>query len=160
MKKESLSNKFMRLAIKKAEEGASKGQSPFGACIVKKGKVIVSAHNIVWKTTDITAHAEVTAIREACKKLKTIDLSGCEIYTTTEPCPMCFSAIHWAKIEKIYSGTKIKDAKKAGFNELTVSNKEMKKIGKSKVVIVEGFLKKECQEVFTSWLKANKNKVY
>lgn len=160
MKKESSSNKFMRLAIKKAKEGASKGQSPFGACIVKKGKVIVSAHNIVWKTTDITAHAEVTAIREACKKLKTIDLSGCEIYTTTEPCPMCFSAIHWAKIKKLYSGTKIKDAKKAGFNELTVSNREMKKIGGSKVKIVEDFLKEECQEVFTDWLKVNKNKVY
>lgn len=160
MKKESLSYKFMRLAIKKAKEGAAKGQSPFGACIVKNKKVIVLAHNVVWKTTDITAHAEVTAIREACKKLKTIDLSDCEIYTTTEPCPMCFSAIHWAKIKKIYSGTKIKDAKKAGFNELTLSNKEMKKKGKSKVQLIEGVLEKECQEVFTEWLKVNKNKVY
>lgn len=160
MKKNSSLERFMKLAIKKAREGSSKGQSPFGACIVKRGKVIALAHNVVWKTTDITAHAEVTAIREACKKLKTIDLSGCEIYTTTEPCPMCFSAIHWSKIDKIYSGTKIKDAQIAGFNELTVSNKNLKKWGKSKVKITENVLKKECQEVFTDWLKSNKKKVY
>ena len=160
MKKDSSSARFMKLAIKKAREGALKGQSPFGACIVKNGEVVALAHNVVWRTTDITAHAEVTAIREACKKLKTIDLSGCEIYTTTEPCPMCFSAIHWAKIDKIYSGTKIKDAQNTGFNELTVSNKKLKKWGKSKVKITEDVLKKECQELFTDWLKSKKKKVY
>ena len=68
---------FMRLAIKKALEGVKKGQTPFGACIVKSGKIIACAHNIVWKNKDITAHAEINAIRQACKKLNTIDLSGC-----------------------------------------------------------------------------------
>ncbi len=148
---------FMQLAIDKAVEGIKTGQSPFGACIVKNGKVIVSAHNVVWKTTDITSHAEVNAIRLACKKLKTIDLSGCEIYTTTEPCPMCFSAIHWASIDKIYFGTRINDAKKAGFRELTISNKTMKEKGKSKVKIQGDFLSDECKEIFKIW-KSNKGK--
>jgi tRNA(Arg) A34 adenosine deaminase TadA len=163
MKKDIQKNQskyFMKLAIEKAKEAISKGQSPFGACIVKNGKVIVSAHNSVWKTTDITAHAEVTAIREACKKLKIIDLSGCEIYTTTEPCPMCFSAIHWANIDKIYFGTRIKDAQNAGFRELTISNKTMKEKGNSKIKIKEDFLRSECKEVFTTWLKSKSKKVY
>jgi len=151
---------FMNLAIEKAKEAISKGQSPFGACIVKNGKVIVSAHNSVWKTTDITAHAEVTAIREACKKLKIIDLSGCEIYTTTEPCPMCFSAIHWANIDKIYFGTRIKDAQNAGFRELTISNKTMKEKGNSKVKIKEDFLRAECKEVFKIWKNVRDKKTY
>ncbi len=151
---------FMELAIKKAIEGMKKGQSPFGACIVKNRRVIVATHNKVWDKTDITAHAEVTAIRLACKKLKTVDLSGCEIYSTTEPCPMCFSAIHWAQIDKIYYGASIKDAQDCGFSELTISNSEMKRKGKSKVKIIEGFLKEDCQKVFKTWLKSGTKKVY
>ncbi|HEO64204.1 MAG TPA: nucleoside deaminase, partial [Candidatus Omnitrophica bacterium] len=98
---------FMRLAVSKAEHGIKAGQTPFGACIVKNGKVIVCQHNAVWQNTDITAHAEIAAIREACRKLNSIDLSGCTIYSTTEPCPMCFTAIHWAKISRIVYGTSI-----------------------------------------------------
>jgi guanine deaminase len=115
---------------------------------------------VVWKTTDITMHAEMHAIRVACKKLKTIDLSGCTIYSTTEPCPMCFSAIHWAKIDKIVFGCRIVDAQKAGFNELTISNKKMKKEGKSKVKVVGDFLREENLKVFEEFNKSKKKKVY
>ena len=151
---------FMRLAIKKAFEGVKKGQTPFGACIVKNGKVISCVHNVVWNKKDITAHAEVHAIREACKKLKTVDLSGCTIYSSCEPCPMCFSACHWAKIYKIYFGTSIKDARSMGFSELDIPNFTMKKVGKSPVKIVPNFLCQESMEVFKTWKKKKKKKVY
>ena len=115
----------MELAIAKTREGIRHGQTPFGACIVKKGRVIACSHNEVWKNTDITAHAEVAAIRVACRKLGTIDLSGCTIYSTCEPCPMCFSAIHWAGIGKIVYGAGIADAAECGFGELEISNAAM-----------------------------------
>lgn len=152
--------KFMLLAIKKAKEGISEGQTPFGACIVAKGKVVCAEHNIVWKTKDITMHAEMNAIRVACQKLNTINLSGCTIYSTTEPCPMCFSAIHWAKIDQIVFGTKICDAKIAGFSELTISNEKMKKIGKSKVKIIADFMRDENLKLFEEFTKRKDKKVY
>jgi tRNA(Arg) A34 adenosine deaminase TadA len=147
--------KFMQMAIAKAKEGVDTGQSPFGAVIVKNGEIISSEHNIVWKSTDITAHGEVTAIRAACKNLNSIDLSGCTIYSTCEPCPMCFTAIHWARIKKIICGARIEDAKKYGFNELTVSNHTMKKDGNSKVEIVSDFMRSENLELFEYWHRKN-----
>ena len=147
----------MRVAIKKAKQGVRKEQTPFGACIVKNGKVIASAHNEVWKNTDITAHAEITAIRKACKKLKKVNLTGCTIYSTTEPCPMCFSACHWAKIDKIVYGTDIEDAKKYGFKELVIHDKQMGKLGKSKIKLTKGVLRKEVLEFWNDWsMKKNK----
>ncbi len=151
---------FMEQAIKKTSDGIKKGQTPFGACIVKNGKIISCVHNIVWRSTDITAHAEINAIREACKKLKTIDLSGCVIYSTCEPCPMCFSACHWAKISKVIYGAGINDAKKAGFNELSISNTQMKKLGKSPLKIVSGFMLNESKQLFNDWLKSKNKRVY
>lgn len=152
--------KFMKLAINEARKGILKGQTPFGACIVKNGKIISCVHNHVWKNTDSTAHAEVLAIREACKKLKTIELSECVIYSTCEPCPMCFSACHWAKISKIIYGVEIKDALMAGFNELVISNKKMKQIGKSSVKIIDRFLRDENLKLFSFWLKIKNKRVY
>ncbi len=146
---------FMRLAIDTARKGVTAGQTPFGAVITKNGKVVAEAHNSVWKTTDPTAHAEINAIRLACKKLGTINLDGCVIYSTTEPCPLCFSAIHWARISKIVYGAEIADAKKAGFNELILSNRVMKKLGKSRVAIKGRVLKKENQALFEYWKKVN-----
>ena len=146
---------FMRLAISLARKGVTEGQTPFGAVIAKNGKVVAEAHNSVWKTTDPTAHAEINAIRLACKKLGTINLDGCVIYSTTEPCPLCFSAIHWARISKIVYGAGIADAKKAGFNELSLSNRILKKLGKSRVAIKSGVLKKENQVLFEYWKKVN-----
>lgn len=158
IKKQDL--KFMRLAIEKAKAGVKMGQTPFGACIVKNDQVVACSHNIVWKNTDITAHAEITAIRVACKKLKTIDLLGCTIYSTCEPCPMCFSACHWARISRIVYGASIKDAANFGFNELAVSNFTLKKIGKSVIKITSGLLLKEIVELFKFWQKQSKAKVY
>ena len=151
---------FMKLAIEKAGEGVKEGGSPFGACIVKDGKVVTCVHNVVWQTTDSTAHAEVNAIRQACKKLNTIDLSSCTIYSTTEPCPMCFSACHWAMISKIIFGASIEDAKLAGFNELTISNEKMKSWGMSNLEIVRGFLREENLELFKMWLASTKMMAY
>jgi len=152
--------KFMQMAIGKAIEGVEIGQSPFGACIVRSGEVISCEHNIVWQSTDITAHAEVHAIRKACSKLGTIDLSGCVIYSTCEPCPMCFTAIHWARIDRIVCGARIEDAQRFGFNELTVSNHELKEKGGSNVKIQFDFMREDCIEVFESWEGISDKKTY
>lgn len=152
--------KFMRLAIGKARQGIEKGQTPFGVCITKEGEVVSCVHNIVWESMDITAHAEIHAIREACKKLNTIDLSGCVIYSTCEPCPMCFSACHWAKISKIIYGVRIEDAKKLGFSELTISNREMKQFGNSPIELVGDLLREENLELFEFWSKREDKRVY
>ena len=152
--------KYMRMAIEKAREGMDSGQTPFGACIVKNGEVIACEHNMVWKETNITSHAEIVTIREACKVLGTVDLSGCTIYTTTEPCPMCFSAIHWAKIDAIYFGTRIPDAQEAGFSELTISNEEMKLQGNSPVQIVGDIMREENLQVFQEFAAKADKRLY
>lgn len=152
--------KFMQMAIGKCREGIDKGQTPFAACIVKDGKVIACDHNIVWESTDITAHGEIHAIRNACKHINNIDLRGCTIYSTCEPCPMCFTAIHWARIDKIYYGADIADAERFGFNELKVSNQMLKEMGLSNVEIVGDFMKTECVEVFEYWASKKDKKVY
>ena len=150
--------KFMYMAIEKAREGVRNGQTPFGACIVRKGIVLSCVHNTVWSTIDITSHAEIHAIRLACKNLGSIDLSGAVIYSTCEPCPMCFSACHWAKIDTIVCGSRIEDAQAAGFNELTISNQKMKTMGGSEIKIVKDVLRKENAALFQMWLAYNKGK--
>lgn len=160
MSPDTKDEKFMRLAIAKAREGVNKKQTPFGACIVKNGKVIACVHNRVWKNTDITAHAEVSAIREACRKLKSIDLSGCVIYSTCEPCPMCFSACHWAGISRIVYGASITDAKNIGFSELFISNKKMKIMGKSPIKVEGACLRLENLELFRSWYRRRDKRIY
>ena len=142
---------YMRQAIEAARRGVESGQTPFGACIVKDGSVIVATHNVVWQSTDITAHAEVHAIRQACHALRTIDLSGCVIYSTCEPCPMCFSACHWARIARIVCGARILDAAEFGFNELPISNTTLKELGGSAVEIVPDCLREENRELFRDW---------
>lgn len=144
---------YMRMAVEKAREGVLEGQTPFGAVIARKGRVLACVHNKVWKDWDITAHAEISAIRAACKKLNTIDLSGSTLYTTCEPCPMCFGAIHWARVSRVVFGCKIKDAKKIGFSELAISASRLKSLGKSDVKVVSGVLRGECLLVMKSWEK-------
>ncbi|WP_295673118.1 nucleoside deaminase [uncultured Mucilaginibacter sp.] len=117
MEKEVI-EKFMRMAIALSEQNIKqKLGGPFGAVIVKDGKVIAASANRVIPETDPTAHAEVSAIRLACKELNTYDLSGCEIYTSCEPCPMCLGAIYWARIEKIYYANTQTDAAGIGFDD-------------------------------------------
>ncbi len=151
--------KFMKLAIGKAREGVEEKEAPFGACIVKNGEVIVVAHNIVYSNCDSTAHAEINAIQKACRKLRTIDLSGCTIYSTTEPCPMCFSAIHWAKFKRIVFGTRIRDAKRIGFSEIPLTNRRLKQESRVPVRIKGNVLRKENLELLNEW-KKKVNNVY
>jgi len=158
--KKSLHAKYMGMAIRKAMENLSKLEGgPFGAVIVKGGKVIAVARNTVLKN-DASCHAEINAIRLASKKLENYDLSGCQIYSTTEPCPMCFSAIHWAKIECIFYGNDISDAKSIGFNELCIPSASMKKLGKAKIKIVRGIMRKECNQLFNDWDKLQDKHLY
>ena len=112
-------NKYMKLAVDEAYRGIKNGDGgPFGSVIVKGGEVIAAAHNLVVANSDPTCHGEIQAIREACKKLESFDLSGCELYTTAEPCPMCLSACLWANIEKVYYGCRVEDTDTIGFRDL------------------------------------------
>lgn len=150
----------MRLAIKEAGKNLKKMDGgPFGACIVKRVRVLAVARNEVLKK-DATCHAEINAIRIASRKLKTFDLSGCEIYSTNEPCPMCFAAIHWARIKKITYGTKTSDAGNIGFNELQITDRRLRSLGKIKVKIVSGFMRKECLELFKEFNGLPNKKLY
>lgn len=109
--------KFMRKAIALSLKNIENGGGPFAAVIVKEGKIIATGANRVTANTDPTAHAEVNAIRKAAKKLGTFDLSGCEIYTSCEPCPMCLGAVYWAHLDKMYYGNTKADAKNIGFDD-------------------------------------------
>lgn len=151
---------FMRLAIRKALEGVGTGQTPFGACVVKEGAVVSCAHNQVWSSGDITAHAEVQAIREACARLGTVTLAGCTIYSTCEPCPMCFSACHWARISTIVFGARIEDAQRLGFHELSISTRVMKELGRSEVELWGDCLREANLELFGAWLKRTDRRTY
>jgi guanine deaminase len=151
---------FMRMAIRKAMEGVREGGSPFGACVVRGTEVVACVHNVVRQSCDITAHAEVHGLRMACRELCTVDLSGCTVYATTEPCPMCFSAIHWARCERIVYGTSIADAQGIGFNELPISNEQMKALGGSGVLIEGGFLRDECLAIFEAFEKQEDKFLY
>ena len=110
--------KFLKMAINLAKKSAKNGLGgPFGAVIVKNGKIIAKAHNSVVPTSDPTAHAEVNAIREACKKLNNFELKDCIIYASAEPCPMCLGAIYWARPKALYYAADKKLAAKAGFDD-------------------------------------------
>ena len=111
-------NEYMKVAKDLADTNLIDNDGgPFGACIVKDGKIVGKGDNKVLSTNDPTAHAEVVAIRDACKNLNTYDLSGCELYTTCYPCPMCLSAIIWANIKKVYYGNTKEDAENIGFRD-------------------------------------------
>jgi len=152
--------RFILLALRKAREGVRKGQTPFGSCIVRGGEVLVSAHNTVWRSTDPTAHAEVNAIRRTCRTLGTINLSGCVLYSTCEPCPMCFAAIHWARLDAVVFGARIADARRLGFNELAVPDRTLKRLGRSRVRLVEDFLRNECLDLFRTWTGQGDHRPY
>jgi len=153
-------NRFMTRAIREARRNLVRPDGgPFGACIVKDGIVVAVARNTVL-AHDATCHAEVNAIRKASGKLGTFDLSGCEIYSTTEPCPMCFGAIHWARIGTVYFGAGIGDAARAGFHELRISNAQMKTLGRSRIRLVPGVLRAECLELFKAWTALPVLKLY
>ncbi len=146
-------NEFMSLAIEQAKIGIeNKEGGPFGSVIVKDGKVVGEGHNQVLYNSDPTCHGEMQAIRDACKKLGTHDLSGCVLYTTGEPCPMCLAACMWANIEKIYYGCTIADNEQIGFRDKVFDDMLGGREG-----LHEGFLecidREECQVLFAEYSK-------
>ena len=151
---------LMRLAIAKAREGVRAGQSPFGCAIANDQGVVAAAHNTVIATTDITAHAEVNALRAACQKTQAIFLTGCLVATTCEPCPMCMSALHWARVETVHYGATISDAESAGFNELRLPAAELLRSGGSSVSLIGETLHDECRTLFTEWSQSANRTVY
>lgn len=150
----------MQLAIDACRRGIDAGQTPFGAAIVRDDEVIAATHNHVWLNTDITAHAEMCAIRDACAALRSVKLAGCDLYSTTEPCPMCFAAIHWAGLRRIIFGASIADARNAGFSELTISNEQMRDLGGSPVEIVPHVMRDQCAALFDEWQKRGDRRTY
>ncbi len=151
---------LMQRAIDKAREGIAAGQSPFGCAIAISDDAIIAAHNQVWATTDITAHAEIGALREACRHAGNILLQGAVVATTCEPCPMCMAALHWARVETVYYGATIADAAAAGFHELTIPAAEIVARGQSEVKLVAGVLREECAALFREWKAGEKGGVY
>jgi tRNA(Arg) A34 adenosine deaminase TadA len=151
---------LMRLAIEKTRQGIGVGQSPFGCAIARDGNVLSCSHNTVVLTTDITAHAEVNAIREACRTVGDIFLDGAIVATTCEPCPMCMAALHWARVDTVYYGATIADADAAGFNELQLPAKELLRLGKSGLKLVPQVLPAECRELFAEWTANPQRVVY
>ena len=101
---------LMRHAIEAAQRGIHAQQSPFGCAIARGDEIVAACHNIVWQSTDITGHAEITALREACRKTDQVLLNDCVVATTCEPCPMCMAALHWARVQTVYYGATIADA--------------------------------------------------
>jgi guanine deaminase len=150
-------NDLMKLAIDKAHAGIATGQSPFGCAIARDGEVLSCSHNTVVLTTDITAHAEVNALREGCRAVGDIFLAGAIVATTCEPCPMCMAALHWARVDTVYYGATIADADKAGFNELQLPASELLRMGRSEIKLVPQVLPEECKQLFDEWL-ANPNR--
>ena len=149
--------RYMRMALDVCRRGVEAGQSPFGAVIVRGDEVLAVEHNRVRQQTDATAHAEVTAIRAACQQVHDIHLPGATIYSTTEPCPMCFTAIHWARIDRIVYGASVEDAKSFGFHELQISNDQMKTIGVADVEITPHFMRDEALAFFREWQERSGN---
>lgn len=142
--------KYMQLAIEKSIENVENGGGPFGAVIVKNGEVIAATSNSVTIDNDPTAHAEVNAIRQACRKLGTFDLSGCEIYASCEPCPMCLASIYWARIGKLYYANTKSDADKIGFSDNFIYE-EFAKPESERSIKVVSMMRDEALEAFRKW---------
>ena len=157
-------NEFMDVAIDLSDDNFDKNYGgPFGACVVKDGEIIGKGINRVIKDNDPTAHAEVVAIRNACKKLDTYDLSGCEIYTSCYPCPMCLSAIIWSNIKKVYYGNTKEDAAEIGFRDEHIYEyieKLSNNVQDKKVLNLKSLNREEALEVFKSYQEDKDKIVY
>jgi len=151
----------MELAIRSARSGMRRGEGgPFGASIVNGRRVVAVAHNTVLATQDPTAHAEINALRAAARKLKTFDLRGHVMVSSTEPCPMCFSAIHWARLDRVVYGTRIADVQRRGFHELALSCRRLARLGRSRVKITSGFMERACRRLLEAWDGLESKQVY
>lgn len=153
MEKHQITDKdreFMREAIRLANESVAKGGGPFGAVIVKDGKIIAGSSNSVTLDNDPTAHAEVNTIRKACRAMGSFNLDGCVIYTSCEPCPMCLGAIYWAGINRIYYGNTRQDAADIDFDDNFIYE-EIRKDMSDRTVPIIPMLRSEAMESFRLW---------
>ena len=151
---------FMARAIQLSIDNVRSGRGgPFGAVVVKDGSIIGEGTNQVTATNDPTAHAEVQAIREACRKLAAFGLHGCEIYTSCEPCPMCLGAIYWARLSCIYFATAATDASKIGFDDSLIYSEMGLPHSKRRIPMVQ-IMREEGLEAFRAWTDAPNKIVY
>jgi len=145
-----MKNKFMTRAIELSIESINIGGGPFGSIIVKDDKIIAEGSNEVTLINDPTAHGEIVAIRQACKSLNNFDLSGCELYSTCEPCPMCLSAIYWSHIDKIFYANTRDDAKNIDFDDSFIYSEINKKIEDRKIQMIQ-MHRDEALKAFKIW---------
>jgi len=144
--------KWMRQAARLAQRGVATNQGgPFGAVIVRDGNVVGRGFNRVIGTNDPTAHAEVVAIRQACRKLRSFTLTGCEIYSSCEPCPMCLAAIHWSRLDRVWYSSDRHDAARAGFDDAFLYDEFEKPPTARKLAVTQAF-RDEGLAVFRTWL--------
>jgi guanine deaminase len=154
-------DKFMEMAIQEANDGVKSGHGgPFGAVIVRDGKVVYSDHNRVLLTNDPTMHAEVAAIRGATAALGRFSLHDCEIYSTCMPCPMCLGAIMWAKIPKLYYGLSAADAAAIGFDDDYIYDFIKSDFARGDKLILQKTDTEMCRELFTNWQNRESKKMY
>jgi guanine deaminase len=149
---------FMREAIKEAEAGMRHGRGgPFGCVVVRRGEIIARGNNRVTSTNDPTAHAEITAIREACARLRAFSLADCELYTSCEPCPMCLAAVYWARIPTLYYGNTRADAAAIGFDDDFIYQ-QIPLPPEKRAIAMQSRLRDEAQKAFQEW-RAKPDKV-
>src|SRR4051812_45926875 len=142
---------FMRAAIRLSIQMMRRGKGgPFGAVVVKGGKIVGRGCNQVTSTNDPTAHAEIVAIRDACRRLKTFSLEGCDLYTSCEPCPMCLSAIYWARLRGVFYGNTRKDAARIAFDDDFIYREVALPIRQRKLVMKQ-LLRREALRAFAEW---------
>ena len=159
MKAKHSPESFMREAIKLSAESVRSGGGPFGAVIVRYGEIIARGENRVTVCNDPTAHAEVSAIREAAARLGTYDLSGCEIYSSCEPCPMCLGAIYWARLDRLYYASTRAAAANVGFDDAHIYE-ELPLDPSQRELPTESLLREEAQLVFEAWASKLDKKEY
>ena len=147
-----MNNEFMNRAIKLSIESVNSKGGPFGCVIVKDNKIIAEGSNRVTSTNDPTAHGEIVAIRAACIKLNNFSLKGCELYSNCEPCPMCLSAIYWARIDKIYYANTREDAQKIDFDDSFIYSEFQKNINQRTIPMFQ-MMRNEALKAFELWDK-------
>ena len=147
-----MNNKFMQRAIELSIKSVNNGTGPFGAVITKDNKIISEGFNVVTSSNDPTSHAEIVAIRNACKSLNNFALNDCDLYTTCEPCPMCLSAIYWARIDRIYYANTRKDAQKIDFSDSMIYE-ELNKTIKDRKIPMHQMMREEAIKAFEMWDK-------
>ena len=147
-----MSNKFMNRAIELSIKSVNSGTGPFGAVIVKDNKIIAEGFNKVTSSNAPTCHAEISAIREACKSINKFSLKGCDLYTTCEPCPMCLSAIYWARLDKIYYANTRSDAQKIDFDDSLIYEELAKSIKDRKISMIQ-IDREKALKAFELWEK-------